>query len=57
VASSARPLLGEQRTAIVLKDSTQRDTVGLEPDEALTRITISAYFVPCHIQFHRLALP
>jgi hypothetical protein len=42
---------------IVFKDPTLSDTVGLEADEVLTRLTISAHFVPCHIQFHRSALP
>jgi hypothetical protein len=52
-ASSDRHLIFDQPTVIILKDPTLSDTVGLEADEVLTRLTISVHFVPCHIQFHR----
>jgi hypothetical protein len=51
-ASSDWHLVFDQRTLIVLKDTTLSDPVGLETDDALTRITFSVNAVPCHIQFH-----
>ena len=58
-ASSDRHLISDQTTLIILKGSTLSDTVGLEADEVLTRLTISAHSCPVTrasiVQLFRLA--